>query len=247
MSIGQRNYVLLIWVNLRKMRISMEPDKQTSSPQPAPSQTDMPGGRMTSRLFSGLTNAPFPPNRFQFKNWFFSLAPVVFPPLRARLVLPLLQHRLRRWFSPKHRSQQHQWRTASAWSMIVLLLIIRSQIQLNNYFLRYVHTVPLRWSLPVGVSGARLTTNHMNLPPRTHKHAVWLASACTGIWFDWLALPSTLEKLTFSQLSAKWTNGTTMQFGKAWRHPIQSQWEASLLKHATEPYGRYVTPTLLLI
>ena len=114
------------------------------------------------------------------------------------------------------------------------------------WLLRIVHAVPSRWSLPVGVSGARPTTNHINLPPRTHKHAVWLASACTGIWFDWLALPSTLEKLNFSQLpkratEAKRRDGTTMQFGKALRHPIQSEWEASPLQHVTKPRGRTVT------
>jgi len=79
----------------------------------------------------------------------------------------------------------------------------------------------------------------MNLPPRTHKHVVWLARACTGIWFDWL----TLQKLNVAQLlkpatRAKRSDGTTMQFGKVWRHPIQSEWEEALkLRYS----GRAVT------
>jgi len=104
----------------------------------------------------------------------------------------------------------------------------------------------VRWSLPVGVSETRPTTNDMNLPPRTHKHAVWLARACTGIWFDWLTLPSKLQKLNIAQLlkratQAKRSDATTMQFGKAWRHPIQSEWAEALKLQRTPPCGRAIT------
>jgi len=98
----------------------------------------------------------------------------------------------------------------------------------------------VRWSLPAGVSETRPTTNRMNLPPRTHKHAVWLARACTGIWFDRLTLPPNLQKLNIAQL-LKWSDAPTMQFGKAWRHPIQSEWAEALKLRCTPPCGRAVS------
>ena len=101
----------------------------------------------------------------------------------------------------------------------------------------------VRWSLPVSLSETRPTTNHMNLPPRTHKHAVWLARACTGIRFDWLTLPPKLQKLNIDQhlKRAKRSDAPTMQFGKAWRHPIQSEWAEALKLQCTPPCGRAVT------
>ena len=109
----------------------------------------------------------------------------------------------------------------------------------------------VRWSLPAGVSETRPTTNQMNLPPRTHKHTVWLARACTGIWFDWLTLPSKLQKLNIAQLlkratRAKRRDGTTMQFGKAWRHRIQSEWAEVLKLQRTPPCGRAATAVILV-
>jgi len=89
----------------------------------------------------------------------------------------------------------------------------------------------------------------MNLPPRTHKHAVWLARACTGIWFDWLTLPPKLQKLNIAQLLQRATLlklrfAPTMQFGKTWRHPIQSEGAEALKLRRTPPCGRAVRPCI---
>jgi len=65
--------------------------------------------------------------------------------------------------------------------------ILKLNKELNTVLrIPYVHTVPSRWSLPVGVSGARPTTNHINLPPRTLKHAGdWLELVLAYDFIGW--------------------------------------------------------------
>ena len=70
--------------------------------------------------------------------------------------------------------------------------------------------------------------------------------------FDWLALVLAYDLIgwRFRRRLKSWTflnfqseqrrQSDTMHFGKAWRHPIQSEWEASPLKHAMLPCGRAI-------
>ena len=67
------------------------------------------------------------------------------------------RHSLRRWFSPQRRSQQQRAGDCVG-SMIVLLLIIQSQIKLNNDFSTLYFSPECRGSLFINVFQRHLPT-----------------------------------------------------------------------------------------
>ena len=61
-------------------------------------------------------------------------------------------------------------------TLLLIWTFFKLQIYRNLILTELTHG-GVRWSLPAGMSEARPTTNHLNLPPRTHKQR-----------FDWLMI-----------------------------------------------------------
>ena len=81
-------------------------------------------------------------------------------------------------------------------------------------------------------------------PDTTSTRFDWLELVLAYDSIGWLALPSKLQKLNIAQLLKRATRAkrrTTMQFGKVWRHPIQSEWAEALKLQRTPPCGRAVS------